>query len=195
MKYNNLLYFLLFAVLLTVYSCGTDDIEPEIMEPEVEMMDDDDDDNEGNNDGSNQGELEDAPSFSLKTTTDEAIESADFEDRNLVIFFFGFNCPPCRAVGPSIESKLHQKFKDKENFAIIGVDQWEGNDAGVDNFQSITGITFPLGVKGAETARNFGTTFDRLVVVNAEGKIVFKGNSIASNNLDEVVDIVSGLLE
>lgn len=187
MKINNLLYFLLFAALMTTYSCSTDD-EAEIKVPNVDMMGDDDDDNDEN-------DLGDAPTFSIMTTNEETIVSEDFEDRNLVIFFFGYNCPPCKAVGPSIESKLYQKFKDKENFAMIGADQWEGNDAGVNSFQNTTGITFPLGVKGAKMAKDFGTTYDRLVVVNRAGKIVYKGNSIATNNLDEVIEIVTGLLE
>ena len=78
---------------------------------------------------------------------------------------------------------------------MIGVDQWDGNNAGVNSFQSTTGITFPLGVKGSQMAKDFETSYDRLVVVNAAGKIVYKGNSIARNNLDEVIDIVTGLLE
>ena len=85
-------------------------------------------------------------------------------------------------------------FVNRPLNSIFGADQWEGNDAGVDNFQSTTGITFPLGKKGADMARAFKTTYDRLVVVDEEGFIVYRGNSIAANNLDEVIDIVRGLL-
>ena len=179
---------MLFTILFVTTSCSTDEDGPITIKPDAEMMDDDDDNKDP-------ADLVDAPSFSVKTTADDVLDSKEFEDRNLVIFFFGYNCPPCKSVGPSIESELFQKFVSNENFAMIGVDQWDGNNAGVNSFQSTTGITFPLGVKGSQMAKDFETSYDRLVVVNAAGKIVYKGNSIARNNLDEVIDIVTGLLE
>lgn len=181
MKLCNFSYLLLLVSLTAVYSCASEEEEmPVVNNPSNPMMTDD---------------RQDAPTFALETTTGDAITSTQYKDKNLVIFFFGYNCPPCKAVGPDIESKLHQAFKDDADFAIIGADQWEGNNAGVDNFQSTTGITFPLGTKGADMAKAFGTTYDRLVVVNKENKIVYTGNSIATNNLDEVVDIVKDLLK
>jgi len=188
MNNNNLYFLLLLLGFFAICSCSTDE-DPMEKEDEMEMMDDDDDDD---NMESNLGE---APTFVLKTTSDETIESSQFKDKNLVIFFFGYNCPPCKAVGPDVESKLYQKFKGDADFAMIGADQWEGNNAGVDNFQNTTGVTFPLGVKGAAMAKDYGSTYDRLVVVNAEGNIVYRGNSIAKNNLDEVIGIVGDLLK
>lgn len=135
-----------------------------------------------------------APDFSLETTSGNLIQTSQFEDKNLVIFFFGYNCPPCKAVGPDVESKLHQAFKDNDKFAIIGADQWEGNNAGVDNFQNTTDITFPLGIKGAQMARDFGSTYDRLVIVNTEGEIVFRGSGIVANHLDDAIKVVEDLL-
>jgi len=180
-KINLLSRVLLLIVTTGMYSCsGSDEEEPIAPNSPVQMMEDDN--------------LQDAPSFSLTTTSGDAITSSQFEGKNLVIFFFGYNCPPCKTVGPDVETKLHQAFKDNSEFAIIGADQWEGNDAGVDNFQSTTGITFPLGRKGADMARDFGTTYDRIVIVNKDGKIVYKGNSVVANNLDEENDIVNNLL-
>ena len=138
--------------------------------------------------------LDEAPEFSLETTEGVAIASSQFVGKNLVIFFFGFNCPPCRSIGPDVEERLHQEFMGNDNFAIIGADQWEGNNAGVDDFENVTGITFPLGVKGASMARDFGTTYDRLVIVNAEGNIVYRGSSIVANHLDEAIEVVRDLL-
>lgn len=188
MKAHNIFLLLFLSIAIIMSSCTSEEEEqPNIInnnDDDMEMMDDNND-NDANK----------APEFSLVTTDGTSISSSQFENKNLVIFFFGYNCPPCRAVGPDIESKLHQQFKDNDNFAIIGADQWEGNNAGVNNFESATGITFPLGVKGASMANDFGTTYDRLVVVNAEGNIIYRGNSIATNNLDEVIDIVKDLVD
>ncbi len=136
-----------------------------------------------------------APDFELMTFDDFPLKLSDYENQNLVIFFFGNACPPCQAVGPDIESQLNEAFKDKENYSIIGIDQWDGNAASVESFRDKTGINFPLGLMGSGVARDFGTTYDRLVVVNKEGNIIYRGNSIAANNLDEVIGIVTGLLE
>ena len=181
MKIQRIVYMLILLVGINSYSCTSEDDDggntgdPVIMEEDPS--------------------LEEAPDFSLVTTSGSKIESDQFNNKVLVIFFFGYNCPPCKAVGPDVESKLHQAFKDETKFAIIGADQWDGNDAGVDNFQSVTGITFPLGTQGSSMAADFSSTYDRLVVVNDNGKIVFKGNNIVANHLDEVVDLVKDLLK
>ena len=184
MKTYKLFLFLLLSIALVMSSCTSEEEDPQGSgnDDDMELMDSND------NDG------EKAPEFSLLATDGTAIQSSQFVGKNLVIFFFGYSCPPCIGAGPDIESKLYQAFKDNDAFAMIGADQWEGNNAGVDNFGSTTGITFPLGTKGASMARDFGTTYDRLVVVNAEGKIVYRGNSIAGNNLDEVITIVKSLV-
>jgi peroxiredoxin len=168
------------SAFLALSSCSSEDpiIDNNPMEDD-QSMDDTISDN-----------LPDAPDFSLVTTSGETLNKASFNGKTLVVFFFGFNCPPCKAVAPSVESQLYQEFKDNDKFAIIGADQWDGTDAGVDRFKEDTGVSFPLGVKGSAMARNYGTTYDRLVIINDKGKLLFKGNSVASNNLKEVIDIV-----
>ena len=169
----------LFFFVLFVAACSK----------EADPVDDMDNNNPGMNDPVVDN-LPEAPDFSLTTTSGDVLKKADFKGKTVVVFFFGFNCPPCKAVAPSIETRLHQEFKNNEKFVIIGADQWDGNNAGVDKFKSDTGVTFPLGVKGSSMAKAYGTTFDRLAVINKNGKLLFKGNSVATNNLQEVIDLV-----
>ncbi len=181
MKLQHLFSYMILVSCLVFSSCSSDEpsLENDPKEDDLPMVDD-----------KPVVDLPDAPDFSLLTTGGESLTKASFKGKTLVIFFFGFNCPPCKGVAPNIESKLNKEFKDNEKFAIIGADQWDGNNAGVDRFKADTGVTFPLGVKGSAMARNYGTTFDRLVVVNADGKLLFRGNSVASNNLNEVIEII-----
>ncbi len=181
MKTNNLLALFLLLFSIAFLSCSSDGVTEE--EKEIEMEEEEEESN-----------LEVAPNFSLKTPAGGDITSASFKDKTLVIFFFGNTCPPCKSVAPSIESKLKKKYGADDNFAIIGIDQWDGNSSSVKNFQDDTGVTFPLGLKGSSVAKDFGTTYDRLVVVNKEGRIEFKGKSVASNDLNDVVDLVQQLL-
>jgi peroxiredoxin len=136
-----------------------------------------------------------APAFQLDTYSGSKISLADYKDKTLVIFFFGNSCPPCQAVAPKIEDDLNKAFSGNDKFAIIGIDQWDGNASSVEAFKDRTGVTFPLALKGSGVAKNYGTTYDRLVVVNPDGAIEYRGRSIAANNLNEVIEIVSGLLK
>lgn len=184
-KFRLLLIVTSLGFMLSLISCSGDD-GPIVTAPPTNTNTPDD--NSGTDD------LEEAPAYSLKTFDDMDINSEEFKDKVSVIFFFGYNCPPCKGIAPDIESRLNEEFGSNSNFAIIGIDQWDGSNSGVENFKNSTGVTFPLGVKGSGIARDFGSTYDRLVVVNKESKIAFKGSSVAANDLSEVVDLVKTLL-
>ena len=189
MTIKYLLFSLILGLAISFTACsGEEDTVGDggIKDDGVDQVDDMDGDS---------SDLADAPSFSLTTYNDMDLKSSTYEGKVLVIFFFGNSCPPCIGVGPDVEEKLNKDFANKSDFEIIGIDQWDGNAASVENFQSKTGVSFPLGLNGSDVARDFGTTYDRLVVVNKEGKITYKGNSIAANNLDEVVDLVKGMVD
>lgn len=148
--------------------------------------------NKENNDDNDGSDI--APAFTLDTYDGNEVSFANYKDKVLVISFFGSSCPPCISVGPDIEARLHQEFMAKSDFAIIGIDQWNGNAAAVERFEESAGVTFPLGLKGSGVANAYGTTYDRLVLVNQGGTIAFRGKRIAANDLDEVVNMVKRLL-
>ncbi|MDE5423222.1 TlpA family protein disulfide reductase [Ancylomarina sp. DW003] len=171
---------LLFGILLILFSitsissCSSGGSDDPIAE--IPMEEDDDGDN-GNMKTS-------APDFTLQSVDDNTVNLSDFENKVLVIFFFGDNCPLCKAVGPSIESEINDHFKSNSNFAIIGIDQWDGNKSSVQSFRNVTGISFPLLLKGSSVAKDYETTYDRLVVIDKNGDIVFKGTKTAANDID-----------
>jgi len=180
-KYS--LYFIASILCFTVISCSSDTEVPSIgSDPEapVEMMEEN---------------LPDAPDFSLESLSGQNISLADFKDKTLVIFFFGHNCPPCISAGPKLESDLNQEFNSKDDFAMIGIDVWNGNVSQVEVFKNKSTATYALGLKGSDVVKSFGSARDRLVVVNKEGKIAFNGKSVARNDLSEVKDILNTLLD
>ncbi len=131
------------------------------------------------------------PDFSLQSTNDKTVKLSDFKDKVLVMFFFGNACPSCKAVGPSIQSKINTPFASRTDFAIIGIDQWDGNKASVESFKNVTGISFPLLLKGSPVAKAYSTTYDRLLVIDKTGKIVFKGKSSAANDINAVIQKIN----
>lgn len=138
---------------------------------------------------------EDAPDFSLTDLNGSTIKRSDFDGKVLVMFFFGNSCPTCKSAGPNIQSQLADTYSSDNRFAIIGLDQWNGNTSAVNNFKTVTGISFPLLLNASSTASAYKTTYDRLLVVDKVGKIRFRGTRLASNDLDSVITTVQQYID
>lgn len=136
-----------------------------------------------------------APAFSLSSSDGNQINLSDFTGKVVVIFFFGNSCPSCKAAAPSIQSKLAAPYSSNSNYQIIGLDQWDGNKASVQSFKTVTGVSFPLLLSASTVAASYKTTYDRLVVINKSGNIVFSGTQGASGDVDAVKAKVDELLK
>jgi peroxiredoxin len=152
----------IFIFSLVFSSCTTDDDE-EIMEP-LEM-------------GST------APAFTLKSLDGANVSLSGFNNKVVVLFFFGNNCPSCKAAAPSVESMLAEPFASSTDYMLLGLDQWDGNAASVQAFKSATNVTFPLLLNASGVAADYKTTFDRIVVIDKSGKIVFSGKQSAATDI------------
>ncbi len=186
---KSILAVLAVFALVSFSGCSKD------TEMEDDMMTMDETDPPKNGDGSGgSSSYTDAPDFNLKDLNGNDVKKSDFDGKVLVMFFFGNSCPSCRAAGPSIQSKIATAFGTNAEFTIIGLDQWDGNQASVQSFKSNSGVNFPLLLKAATTASAYGSTYDRLVVVDKEGKIRFNGTRNASKDVDDVATVVTSLL-
>ncbi len=142
---------------------------------------------------------EPAPDFEVNLLEpDSAIFRLSSQEGNVVVvYLFGNGCPYCRASGPDIESSLYQAFKGYPEFTAIGVDTWNSssNKASVANFRDITGITFPLAIKAGFVAKDYQTTYDRLMVIDKKGILVHKGAVPAGNDIANAVAVINQSLE
>lgn len=140
---------------------------------------------------------EKAPDFEVGLLGGETFRLSEHVGKVVTLFFFGNTCPSCRAVGPKIESSIHQAFnEDSDNFIIIGIDTWDSssNENSVAGFKSATGITFPLGIKGGDVQVAYKTTYDRLLVIDKAGTLVHKGLVLASNDINNAVNAIEEAL-
>jgi hypothetical protein len=55
-------------------------------------------------------------------------------------------------------------------------------------------VNFPLLLNASSVAREYETTYDRLVVIDQSGEIVFSGTQPASGDLDSAKTLVDSLL-
>jgi len=136
-----------------------------------------------------------APDFELKSLTGSTVKLADFKNKVVVLFFFGNGCPSCKAAAPNVQSMLQGTFGSNPAFMLLGLDQWDGNNAAVESFMKSTGVTFPLLVMASPTAKAYSTTYDRLVVIDKMGNIMFDGKQGAGSDLAAVKTKVEQLLK
>lgn len=137
---------------------------------------------------------EPAPDFSLTDTNGETFQLSEHQGKVVTVFLFGYGCPSCKAIAPDVQEKLAAAFADHENYTIVGVDAWNGNTSQVKGFVSSTNITFPALQMGSEMANSWGTTYDRIIVIGADGTMVFKGSGLASSHIDQAITAVEDAL-
>ena len=121
-----------------------------------------------------------APNFTLKSLDGSDISLSNYKNNVVTLFFFGNNCPSCKAVAPQIQSMLVVPFESDTNYTVLGLDQWNGNAASVQAFKTLTAVSFPLLLNASAVASDFKTTYDRIIVIDQDGKIAFSGNQLAS---------------
>ncbi|WP_282039724.1 peroxiredoxin family protein [Saccharicrinis aurantiacus] len=194
MKLNSVI--LLFGFLLvSMISCDKGDDAAEQMEDEMEMKDQDSNSDGGASepdvDDSGDVVLGDAGDFSLEELNGGTFRLSDQKDKVTVLFFFGNSCPSCKAAVNSIESNLVDAYADKDDYQLIGIDVWDGNSNAVSGFKSSTSASFRLLLNGSKVAGDMGTTYDRLLVIDKNGDVVFKGTRGASNDIADVVAVVN----
>lgn len=152
---------LMFSLLISFSSCSKDETADPIETPTGTV----------------------APSFELKSLTGSTVKLSDFKNKVVVLFFFGNACPSCKAAAPDIQTMLQGTFGSNASFMLLGLDQWDGNAASVESFMKSTGVTFPLLLMASPTAKAYSTTYDRIVVIDKNGNIMFDGKQGAGSDL------------
>ncbi len=139
---------------------------------------------------------DEAPEFSFNDTDGKAFTLSDHRGKVVFMFLFGNTCPSCLGFGNQTETKVNQVYGSNENFVAVGLDIWNSSSTvtSVNNFAESTGITYPLLVKAGAVAQSYGTTYDRLIVVDQEGIIRFKGTTLASQQLDDAIEVIDEYL-
>lgn len=140
----------------------------------------------------NVGEI--APDFTLKNLSNQNYKLSDNRGKVIMVFLVGYSCPFCIASAPSVKSKIIGEFGSNTNFQALVIDTWDGSASAVQNFKNSTGLDAIYLQKGSGVASGWSTTYDRLVVIDAEGKMVFKGSKAAKSDVDAAKTAVQNAL-
>lgn len=65
--------------------------------------------------------------FTLQDLEERQISLSDYRGKVVFLDFWATWCPPCRMSIPEVE-KLYEKYKDNENFVILGINLQEDKD-------------------------------------------------------------------
>lgn len=131
--------------------------------------------------GSNSQSLaaqEKAADFTLQSLDNgEIILLEVLKTNRAVLVFFASWCPVCVSEVPEA-NQFYIDNKDK-NITVIGIDVGESR-AKAGAFKEKMGISYPIALDfRGETAANYGVMgIPTIVVVNMDGRIVYKGHSI-----------------
>ena len=130
----------------------------------------------------NQGET--APDFTLKDLNEIDYQLSANRGKVILVFLVGYSCPLCIASAPTVKSQLVDVYKNNNKFQTQVIDTWNGSKSAVQGFKSTTNIDATYLQKGQTVASSWATTYDRLVVIDAEGKIAFKGTRAAKSDVN-----------
>jgi peroxiredoxin/outer membrane lipoprotein-sorting protein len=126
---------------------------------------------------------ESAPDFSLSTSDGKllTLESVRQGKKATLINFWYLGCPPCRLEFEMFQ-KLYTKLRE-EGFLIVAINHID-KATDIESYKREAGLTFPTvlaepGVMGAYRIETYPSTY----VLNAEGKIVYRGVGVDEQGL------------
>lgn len=134
-----------------------------------------------------------APNFTLTSVDGTEFSLTDAKGKVVYLFFYGAGCPHCRTNGPVTETRINQEFRDNPNFMALGLDTWNQSTSDNISFRNITGITYPLLLNARQTLVDYygsSSAFDRSVVIDQDGIIVYQGNGFVNTDTDAVLNAI-----
>ncbi len=135
-----------------------------------------------------------APDFTLKDLSNRNYNLSANRGKVILVFLVGYNCSNCIGSAPTVKSTVIQAFESNSNYQTLVIDVWNGSLAAVQGFKSSTGLNARYLQKGSTVASDWGSTKDRLFVIDSEGKIAFKGSKAASSDAASAKSAVQNAL-
>lgn len=138
-----------------------------------------------------------APTFTADIATGGQVTPADLEGKVTMLQFTASWCGVCRKEMPHIEKDIWQKYKDRKDFMLLGIDIDEERDK-VIRFGQDVNVTYPLvldpGSKIFHLFAGKGAGVTRNVIIDRTGKIVFMTRLFKEEEFEAMKDVIDGLM-
>lgn len=139
-----------------------------------------------------------APTFAADIATGGQVTPADLEGKVTMLQFTASWCGVCRKEMPHIEKDIWQKYKDRKDFVLLGIDIDEERDKVV-RFGQDVNVTYPLaldpGSKIFDLFAEKGAGVTRNVIIDRAGKIVFMTRLFKEEEFEAMKDVIDGLMK
>jgi peroxiredoxin len=139
-----------------------------------------------------------APGFTANIAAGGQITPADLQGKVTMLQFTASWCGVCRKEMPHIEKDIWQKYKDREDFVLLGIDIDEERDKVVTFGQDVN-VTYPLALDpGSKIFHLFaekGAGVTRNVIIDRTGKIVFMTRLFKEEEFEAMKDVIDGLMK
>ena len=116
------------------------------------------------------------PDIRLETLDGKHINIKDLRGKIIMLQFTASWCSVCRREMPEIEKEIWLKHKNKNNFALFGIDLKEDAET-VAKFQTDTKVSYPITLDHDGsifyTIANKDAGITRNIIIDSNGKIVF----------------------
>ncbi len=139
-----------------------------------------------------------APTFTADIATGGQVTPADLEGKVRMLQFTASWCGVCRKEMPHIEKDIWQKYKDRKDFMLLGIDIDEERDKVVRFGQNVN-VTYPLvldpGSKIFHLFAEKSAGVTRNVIIDRDGKIVFMTRLFKEEEFEAMKDVIAGLMK
>ncbi|RFZ83472.1 TlpA family protein disulfide reductase [Mucilaginibacter terrenus] len=132
-----------------------------------------------------------APEMIFIDRNDKAISLSQLRGKVVVLNFWATWCPPCLAEMPSLNG-LQQQFKGNNNVSFVMVDA-DGELPKSAKFMADKGYQLFVYRMDDMPGTVFAGSLPTTVVINKQGKIVFRHEGTANYNSDDMVDFIKKL--
>ena len=134
-----------------------------------------------------------ATTFSFRNEKNAVVSTADLKGKIVFINFWATWCPPCIAEMPSLND-LYKQFRDDDQFVFLFINEDE-DVANAKTFLQKEGYSLPLMTRaGSIPADIYSGTLPTTLVLNKEGKIVFRHEGLANYNSTKFINQLKALL-
>lgn len=131
--------------------------------------------------------------FSFTDASGKTASTAGLKGKVVFINFWASWCPPCIAEMPSMEA-LYKKFKDDDRFVFIFINEEEDKTKAIKYLEK-NNYTMPMySSTGNVPIEIYSGSLPTTIVLDREGKVVFKKDGMAGYNTDAFIKQLKDLL-
>lgn len=130
--------------------------------------------------------LTETASFTFTNSAGITSTTAGLKGKVVFINFWASWCPPCRAEMPSLD-ELYKKLQNDDRFVFLFINEDEDKSKAIKYLEK-NHFTIPLYSRLGEVSNEiFSGTLPTTVVINKDGKVIFRHEGLAGYNTEAFI--------